>query len=135
MGKVARICAAKKVHPLDLIFVDGGHAWKTNPPDLNRTMRDAGFSDVKIYQRALHLSRFVAGSRQSLEFKKKIDIALNAVFFQIPRGLLKLLIPQDAGVNQLRRYSAALERRIWFGSNRVKHKYSEEVLVVAIKSS
>lgn len=134
LNKVERMMtAAKRFHPLDLVFLDAGHPWKTNPVDLNRTLHDAGFSHVRIYQRAQHLSRFVAGGRLRLETGKRVGLALHALFFGIPRTLAKLLLVEKA-LTGICRIQLALERRVWFGSNNLKNRYTEEVSIRATKS-
>lgn len=133
--RIERICASKKAHPLDMQYLNVGHPWKTNPADLNRTMRATGFSEVKIYQRAQHLSRVFAGSRQRFEMTKRIGLALNTIFFLGPRSLLKLFNPQDAAADKLCRYVSAVERRFWFGSSTLNNIFAEEVLIHATKAS
>jgi 2-polyprenyl-3-methyl-5-hydroxy-6-metoxy-1,4-benzoquinol methylase len=132
LSKVARIAAAKAVHPLDLVFLDAGHPWKTNPADLNRTLHAAGFNDVRIYQRAKHLSRYVAGGRLRLETGKKVGLALHALFFGTTRNLAKALFHKRAPA-RICRILLAMERRVWFGSNNLKNYYTYEALIHATK--
>jgi len=133
LHKVARMTAAKNFHPLDLVFLDAGHPWKTNAFDLNRTLREAGFSHIKIYQRARHLSRYVAGGRLRFETGKNAGLVLHALFFGIPRTLAKLFFPEKVPPGMCR-ILLALERRVWFGSNNLKNHYTEEAAIHAIKA-
>jgi hypothetical protein len=47
--------------------------------------------------------------------------------------LTKLLASRPAAV--VSRYILAAERRLWFGANRLKNRYTQEVLVLASKRS
>ena len=134
-GYIERICTSKKAHPLDMEYLNVGHPWKTNPADLNRTLRTTGFSEVKIYQRAQHLSRYFAGTRQRFERTKKFGLALNILLFLGPRSLLKLLIPRDVAADKLCRYANAIERRVWFGTTMLNNTFAEEALIHATKPS
>jgi len=132
LGKVARIAAAKDFHPLDLVFLDAGHPWKTNGPDLNQTLSAAGFNQITIYQRSNHLSRYVAGNRLQFDAGKYLGHALHALFFGVPRTLAKIFVPEKAQTG-FSRILLAVERRVWFGTGNLKNHFTEEALVHASK--
>jgi SAM-dependent methyltransferase len=134
LGRVARAVDIEGLHPLDAVFLDPGHPWKTNPADLNRTFAAAGFSEVSIFQRARQLSRSIAGGRLRFELGKNTGLVLNALFFGTTRAFIKLAVPRSALI-QTNRILLAIERRVWFGTNNLKNRYTEEVLVRADKSS
>ncbi len=49
--------AGKATHPMDMVYLDAGHPWKTSPGDLKQTFAAAGLTGVTLYQRIGHLSR------------------------------------------------------------------------------
>jgi SAM-dependent methyltransferase len=134
LDKVKQAAATKTVHPLDIVYLDTGHPWKTNPADLDATLQEAGFERPQLYQREEHLSRIAACGEKRLKTELVFGKALHTVFFGLPRSFAKIVFSK----NPPRFFSRGLlaaERRIWFGSNRLKNRYTQEVLVLARKSS
>lgn len=119
----------QQIHPMDLVYFDPGHAWKTNPGDLVATLNRAGVSHVTIYQREDHWSRAYRGNRGKYLRERRRMVRLNRWIFAPLRGLIKLF-PVSVG-EKMYRYVYALERRLPFGTNRVINCFSEELLFVA----
>lgn len=135
-GKMARLAEAKTIHPLDIAYLDMGHPWKTNPADLHRTLLGAGYRQVTLYQRVLHRSRFARGGPLRLAMGMRIGQALCALSFGTVRRLARLLLPQREPARvatQVSRLLLAVERRVWFGTGRLKNHYAAEVLLHAVK--
>jgi SAM-dependent methyltransferase len=133
LQKVKDAAIRKTVHPLDVVYLDAGHPWKTNPNDLEATMQEVGFERPHLYQREQHLSRVTAGDEKQLEAELALGVRLHTVFFGWPRSLAKLLLKNPPAL--LSKGMLAAERRIWFGANRLKNRYTQEVLVLACKNS
>jgi len=131
LSKVLRAVEEKRVHALDVVFLDAGHPWKTNPPDLRKTLANAGFRAVTIYQRAEHLSRPTAGRRGVYEAKKRVGQLLHLLLCAPARAMGKLL-PERAH-RVYGRLLLSVERRVWFGANNLKNRFSEEALFIAVK--
>ncbi|MBW4038688.1 MAG: class I SAM-dependent methyltransferase [Acidobacteria bacterium] len=66
-----------RIHPLDLVYFDSGHPWKTNPDDLSSTVKRAGFKDVKIFQRENHISRPARLSPSQYHLKRRALVSMN----------------------------------------------------------
>lgn len=120
----------REIHPLDLVYFDSGHPWKTNPDDLSFTVESAGFKKVKIFQRENHLSRPARLSPLNYRLKRRIMISMNSMFIGIPRRLLISLFPRETPA-WLTRSFFAMERRLPFGTNYVMNLFSEEALFLA----
>ena len=133
LDKLTGIAKEKNVHPVDLVYLDTGHPWKTNPSDLRQTFQAAGFRNVELYQRAEHLPRWFAGSEKQLQSRRDLDLKLHALFFGMPRTVIKALFSRPPVI--LVRLLLAAERRVWFGANKVKNLYTEEVCVIAHKQA
>lgn len=118
----------QQIHPMDLVYFDPGHAWKTNPDDLAATLKRAGVNHITVYQREYHWSRIQRGDRQKYIQKRRRMVGLNRWIFSPLRGLIKLF-PVSVG-ERMYRYIYALERRVPFGTNRVINSFSEELLFV-----
>ncbi len=134
LERVQRIAAKKHVRPVDLVFLDSGHPWKTTPADLEGTLRRAGFQEVTVYQRAEHLSRPVPGTRAEYRRGRRLGLVLHGAFFRLPRALGRLL-PGSGAQAMFAKVLLAAERRVWFGSNNLKNRYTEEALVYATKAA
>jgi SAM-dependent methyltransferase len=63
---VRKVVDRKNSHPLDVVYLDAGHPWKTNPVDLVATLLEAGFESPRLYQREQHLSRVANGGERQL---------------------------------------------------------------------
>lgn len=122
------------VYPLDVVYLDAGHPWKTNPDDLNATLQEVGFEPPQFYQREEHLSRCIKGNEKQLKTGLAIGKMLHLFAFRLPRSLMKLLFPQTPP-NLLSKCMLAAERRVWFGTNRLKNTYTPEILILAQKRS
>jgi SAM-dependent methyltransferase len=132
LGKVKKVAISKTVHPLDVVYLDAGHPWKTNPTDLVATMKETGFERPFLYQRQQHLSRAIPFGERRFKAKLVIGKMLHTVFFAWPRSLMKVIFSK----NPPRILNVCLlgaERRVWFGSNLLKNIFTQEILVLAYK--
>jgi SAM-dependent methyltransferase len=134
LDKVKKAALKKSVHPLDIVYMDAGHPWKTNPTDLDVTLQEAGFERPQIYQREQHLSRFRALGETRFKAELAFGRALHAVFYGWPRSIAKAVL---AGTPQrlFGRGLLAAERRVWFGTNQLKNRFTQEACVLARKNS
>ena len=123
----------KKIHPLDLVFFDLGHPWKTNPSDIAATLARAGYSQIEVFQRREHLCRATVGPEAAIRQRRAIYRLLHAAFLDIPRTILKVLVPSGNAIPIGRLYFA-VERRLPFGTNRFMNGLSEEALFRATVS-
>lgn len=121
-----------RLHPLDFIMFDAGHPWKTNPTDLKNTLINAGYTDIQLFQRSDHIAREFEGGQESFKIQKLIGCGLNKLIFGTMHNLLKIFFPTTVPKTFLNLFFA-LNRRLWFGSNRLKNLFSPEVLIVAKK--
>jgi SAM-dependent methyltransferase len=119
-----------KIHPLELVYFDPGHPWKTNPEDLAGTLTDSGFCDVRIYQRENHRSRPLQMSTEDYRLRRRSKTRLNRIFLGVPRRVLMGLFPRNVPA-KLTVLFYALERRLPIGTNLVMNNFSEEALFVA----
>jgi len=119
-----------KIHPLELVYFDPGHPWKTNPDDIAATLRDSGFGDVQIYQRENHRSRPLQLSPEEYVSRRRRMTRLNRVFLGVPRRLLMWMFPRKVPA-KLPVLFYALERRLPIGTNLVMNNFSEEALFLA----
>lgn len=117
------------IGPLDAVYFDTGHPWKTTPDDLTATLERAGVKDVKVYQREGHWSRPLAMSAEEFRSRRERMVALNRWILGPLRRLVGALTPAAFG-DAVARYVFALERRLPFGTNRVMNLFSEELLFV-----
>jgi SAM-dependent methyltransferase len=134
LEKVKAAAAKKTAHPLDVVYLDAGHPWKTNPADLEMTFQEVGFERPLIYQRAMHLSRYASFGPTRFKAELALGSALHAVCFGWPRSIAKMLFSKNPP-RFFARVLLGMERRMWFGSNNLKNRYTHEVLVLARKSS
>jgi SAM-dependent methyltransferase len=119
-----------KIHPLELVYFDPGHPWKTNPDDIATTLTDSGFRDVRIYQREEHRSRPLQLSAEAYRSRRRWKTRLNRIFLGVPRRALMALFPSEVPA-RLPVLFYALERRLPFGTNLVMNNFSEEALFLA----
>jgi SAM-dependent methyltransferase len=117
------------LHPLDVVFFDLGHPWKTNPADIAATLARAGFGGVRVYQRAGHLGRPLAATADELVRKRNTALRLYRVSLAPLRWAARLLSP--FAPQQVPRLLFALERRLPFGVNNTMNRLSEEACFVA----
>jgi SAM-dependent methyltransferase len=134
VDRLAEIARAGEIHPVDFVYLDGGHPWKTNPADLDATFKGAGFAKVELYQRAEHLSRYFAGTEEEFHSRKNRGLRLNALIFGNARTVVKMLFPKDPPEILVRALLAA-DRRTWFGVNTLKNHFAQEACVVAYKQA
>ncbi|MEO6805805.1 MAG: class I SAM-dependent methyltransferase [Edaphobacter sp.] len=133
LEKVKTAAAKKTAHPLDVVYLDAGHPWKTNPADLEMTLQEAGFERPQIYQREMHLSRYASFGARRFKAELALGRVLHAVCFGWLRSIAKVLFSKNAPGGFCRAL-LAMERRVWFGSNNLKNRYTYEVLVLARKA-
>jgi SAM-dependent methyltransferase len=129
---VRNVAARKTAHPLDIVYLDAGHPWKTNPVDLDATLREAGFEAPLLYQREQHLSRVASGGERRLGMGLAIGKVLHTLTFRLSREILKIVFPTNPP-RAISRILLAAELRTWFGTNRLKNTFMQEVLVLARK--
>jgi SAM-dependent methyltransferase len=130
LEKVKDAAAKKTAHPLDVVYLDAGHPWKTNPADLEMTFQEVGFERPLLYQREMHLSRYASFGATRFKAELALGSALHAVCFGWPRSIAKVLFSQNPP-KIFCRVLLGMERRVWFGSNNLKNRYTYEVLVLA----
>lgn len=118
------------IHPLDLVYFDSGHPWKTHPDDISLTVKRAGFKNIRLFQREDHLSRPARLSPSRYRVKRRAMVTLNSVFIGFPREILKWIFPRETPA-WLTRSFFAMERRSPFGTNYVMNVFSEEALFLA----
>jgi hypothetical protein len=92
--KVKDAARKKAVHPLDIVYLDAGHPWKTNPADIAVTLQETGFEWPQLYQRQQHLSRPAALGEGRFKAELAFGKALHALLFGWPRCLSKALLPE-----------------------------------------
>jgi SAM-dependent methyltransferase len=123
---------SEDLHPLDLCTVDVAHAWKTNISAILEALAAAGFDDAEFSTRDQMFSvaerRF--RSRDAFERRAKLGMLLNRVLFATTRGGLKRIFPRQVP-RLVSKAVFGIERRVWFGSNRLKNDFSLECLIVA----
>lgn len=134
LGRVESLATAEHIHPLDYVFLDAGHPWKTNPGNLNATLQAAGFSKVLLYKRAAHLTRELNSGDRTLPILQGLSVATHHVLFGLPRSVLKLLFPNRVPEKVVKGL-LAIERRTPFGANSVKNRYTHETLIYATKTA
>lgn len=132
LNRIAELAAADRIHPIDYVYLDAGHPWKTHPANLEATFRSAGFSQISLYQRATHPGRVTGHYGKKLQSRQRFSIAGNRLLFGPPRAALKAIFPGDIP-DKLVKLLLAVERRTPFGTNIIKTRYTQEVLVSAIK--
>jgi SAM-dependent methyltransferase len=134
LDKVKEAVIKKSIYPLDMVYLDAGHPWKTNPADLVATMQESGFERPQLYQRQEHLSRSVPFGERGFRARLAVGRALHTVFFAWPRFMTRRFFPKRPP----RIITVCLmgaERRLWFGTNKLKNIFTQEVLVLARKNS
>jgi 2-polyprenyl-3-methyl-5-hydroxy-6-metoxy-1,4-benzoquinol methylase len=134
LEKVKAAARRKTAHALDTVYLDAGHPWKTNPTDLNATFQEVGFEPPLLFQRQLHLSRYASFGEKRFKAQLALGRVLHAFFFGWPRSIAKVLLSKNPP-RLFSRVLLGLERRVWFGSNNLKNRYTQEVLVLARKNS
>ena len=118
-----------RIHPVDLVFFDLGHPWKTNPADIVATLGRAGFAGVKVYQRVGHKGRPMAATETELHGKRRTARLLYGLLLAPVRWVAKGM--WALGMKQSPRWLFALERRLPFGVNNTMNLLSEEACFVA----
>lgn len=117
------------IHPLDMVYLNAAHPWKTNPADLHRTLSGAGYDRVMLYQRNQTRS---AQARAAAA--KRLERVLCALSFGAFRAVARPLLPEQARITtQISRVLHAAERRVWFGTGKLRTRYAQEILFHAVK--
>jgi SAM-dependent methyltransferase len=119
----------REIHPVDAVFFDLGHPWKTNPADIAATLTRAGFAEVRVYQCAGHLGRPMAATADELARRRGTALLLYRIFLAPLRWAARLLTPLAPQTVPRRLF--ALERRLPFGVNNTMNRLSEEACFVA----
>jgi SAM-dependent methyltransferase len=132
--KISQVAQERTLAPADMVYIDAGHPWKTNPGDLKRTLSKVGFGEITFYQRGSHLSRFRAMDQAQLARGHKRARLLQAVIFGPAHAVARTLFPRQAPAGLLKLLYAA-ERRVPFGPNTLKNAYTEEVLLKAVRTA
>lgn len=114
---------------LDMGVFDPGHPWKTNAADLRRTLTLAGFDAVRIHQRADRPWRSARRHRPGAA-APALPGWLHALLLA-PLRLAVRQLPYRQVPLGLRRGLQALERRLFFGANRLKNGYAPDVVFSA----
>jgi SAM-dependent methyltransferase len=122
----------KNLHPLDFCTVDVAHGWKTNITNLLRELRASGFSEINFQGRDKHYSvlEHTFPNKDAFERRARLGVKLNRIFFASGRGVLKKVFPDQVPLPVMK-IVFGIERRFWFGSNRLKNEFSVECLVTA----
>ena len=112
---------------LEMGWLDPGHPWKSNAADLVETLNEAGFPQVRLYQRADSLVRGKPFDEAGLRaFRRRYGI-LNRVTVKPLHAVAKPL----AGMRPARRVLVGAETRVPWGDNRFKNAQSREIAFVA----
>jgi SAM-dependent methyltransferase len=125
--------APKRLHPVDLVWVNPGHAWKTNAGDLKATVLDNGFTTCELLQRADHLSRSMSLDRKHFERRRNLIGGVSAASFGLANEAIRRAHRRPSP--RVMKLWFAIDSRSRFGINRLKRDFAEEVLVVAQKAS
>ena len=134
--KIHRFVARKTVspsatiHPLEFVFFDAGHPWKTNPDDLTGTLMRSGFTDVRMYQREGHCSRPLQMTAERYRRRRQLLVWLNRLLISPARHAMMFLFPRWMP-KSLPSLFFAVERRLPFGTNYIANLFSEEALFLA----
>jgi hypothetical protein len=132
LEKVKDTVKKKTAQPLDVVYLDAGHPWKANPTDLGVRFQEVGVERPLLYQRQLH--RFASFGERRFKAQLAFGRALQTLFFGLPRSIAKVLFSKNPP-RIFCRVLLGLERRVWFGSNNLKNRYTQEVMVLARKNS
>jgi SAM-dependent methyltransferase len=120
----------QKIGATDALMFNLGHPWKTNFSDLNQTLIAAGFANVEFFQREWSVLRFLPLNDEQRRKKLATAMLLHQAIVRPAQNAAKALF----GVNPpilVTRLFQALERRIFFGTNRIQSDLSMETVFVA----
>jgi SAM-dependent methyltransferase len=126
--KIAR--SRQKVGATDAFIIDFGHPWKTNFSDLNQTLHAAGVVDVDFFQREWCLTRNLTYSDEERQKKLAAAMFLHGAIIRPAQNAVKALFGLYPPFIITRAFQA-LERRISFGSDKIRHDCSMETAFVA----
>ncbi|HXB63099.1 MAG TPA: class I SAM-dependent methyltransferase [Acidobacteriaceae bacterium] len=129
LNRIQAAASGAPLHPLDMILLDPGHPWKTNPGDLKQTMERAGFRGVELYQRQNHLSRGLNVSTPVFKLSRDFHVLSNNLLITPVRGLLKLCFRRVVP-SRLPKLLFAFDRRLFCSTNKLMNLFAEEVLVI-----
>jgi SAM-dependent methyltransferase len=119
-----------EIHPLEVVYFDAGHPWKTNPGDIAATLGRAGFVEVRLYQREGHRSRPLQMDEREYAERRRQSVGWNRKVLGMARRLAMRLFPRKVP-EKLPKLFFAVENRVPFGTNYVMNQYSEEALFLA----
>ena len=124
------ISPSAAIHPLEFVYFDAGHPWKTNPDDLMGTLVRSGFTDVRIYQREGHCSRPLQMTAERYRRRRQLLVWLNRLLIGSTRYVMMFLFRRWMP-KFLPSLFFAVERRLPFGTNYIANLFSEEALFLA----
>ena len=124
--------SAAAIHPVDVVYLDTGHPWKTELGDLQQTLETAGFARVTVYERRNHLGRYLPVAREEFDSRRSRDLRMHRMLIAPMQWLVKAAFPRRVPPLVLRSLFA-IERRVPFGTNNLQNLYSEEGLFVCSK--
>lgn len=123
----------ESIHPLDLLWLNAGHCWQTNPADLQATLLEAGYRDCELIQLEDAPSRGLRESRAQFDRSRKAAVRAFDLTFGAVHDIARRLT--DTMPRVVLKFWFAGESRVPFGSTRLRVRYAEEILAVARKGS
>ena len=119
------------LHPLDLLLLNPGHCWKTNPPDLAATLAAAGFTQHSFHQRSDFLSRDLCAPRAVFEKQKQRARFAYRALFRAPELAARRISSNPSWA--ARKLWFAAQSRSPFGASRLQQVYGEEIAFSAVR--
>lgn len=115
---------ADDLHPLDLCMVDVAHACKTNVSAILEALEAADYRDAQFStrDRVFSVAERQFQNRSAFERRAKLGMRLNRALFASTRGGLKRVFPRQVPRLVLKAVFG-IEKRVWFGSNRLKNDF------------
>lgn len=112
---------------LDATWIDPGHPWKANAPDVVDTLKRAGFSSVQIFQREFNIPRGQRLDERALHrFRRRMGL-LHALTIKP----FCALCGSFARERWVRRVVVGAAARLPCGSGKLKNAQSPEITFVA----
>lgn len=136
--RVRAFLKSRKTNPdaaipaVDMVYLDLGHPWKTNPADATATLASLGFEDIQVFQRRDHLSRPRAHNQAQLVSQRRRALLAHRLLVAPIHALFRMGFRRGVPL-PLRRLVFAFERRVPFGTNNIMSLYNEEGLLLATK--
>lgn len=120
---------ADQLHAFDLMLLNAGHCWKTNPSDLDETLAEAGFTDRAFFQRSDFLSRHVCTDRSAFERQKRLARSAYVALFRAPEKLARHTMARPSWMTLKAWF--AVQSRSALGASALQRKYCEELVLRA----